>query len=453
MRPRTTSRRAVIATAGSALFAGCVGSLPSDGGSTGETTGTESTTTARVRDPSTGPRASDAAWTQPGKTAAHPGSNASITAPDDEPAETWQTELEGPLTTPTVVGDAVYITRGELTDEAPVARVEAYDLASGSRRWTTSLETRYAFSAPFDNFRPVYHRGTLYLATDESVTAVDARSGAVLWNTPVGTHVNDPPVVGDDGVYVCGVIDGVVVALDHDGTVRWRYPESETTTEGRHRGGIRGIRQPALADGTLYASFSGSARLVALDAATGDEQWRHDPERDRPVGSEAVVATADELVRASHGGVEVFDRDGTLRWSYDGIEEAVIRPAVAHGAVFVAGLEGLVLGLDAGEGTERWRTQLAPDEFVQGTIPVVTDGALHALRTTPAEKTVAVHALDPETGEDRWTLARSGTRGRGPVPARGRYVLATQTTPLEQRRNKTVSEGLDTSSSLWAFSP
>ncbi|NHN61217.1 MULTISPECIES: PQQ-binding-like beta-propeller repeat protein [Halorussus] len=453
MCPRKPSRRAVIATAGSALFAGCVGSLPGSGGTTTETPRTDPTTATEAREPSTGPRAADADWAQPGRTAAHPGYNATIDAPDEEPPEDWRTELDGPLTTPTVVGDAVYLTRGELTDEAPVATVEAYGLASGSRRWSTPLETRYAFSAPFDNFRTVYHRGTLYLATDRSVTAVDARSGAVLWTTGVGTHVNDPPVVGDDGVYVCGVVDGVVVALDHDGAVRWRYPEPETTTERGHRGGIRGIRQPALADGTLYASFSGAGRLVALDAATGEERWRHDPESDHPAATGAVVATADELVRASFRGVEAFDRDGTLRWRHGGLEEAVIRPAVGHGTVFVAGLEGQFVALDVEDGTERWRTSLAPDEFVQGTIPSVTDGAVHALRTTPAEKTVAVHALDPETGDELWALTRTGTRGRGPVPARDRYVLATQTTPLEQRRNKTVSEGLDTVSSLWTFSP
>ncbi|MFC4549910.1 MULTISPECIES: PQQ-binding-like beta-propeller repeat protein [Halorussus] len=453
MCPRTPSRRAVIATAGSALFAGCVGSLPGGRTTATETARRSETTAARPRDPASGPRASESSWAQPGRTAGHAGYNRTMDAPAAEPSEEWRKRLEGPLTTPTVVADTVYVTRGDLTDGAPVATVEAYDLASGSRRWSTSLETTYEFSAPFDNLRPVYHRGTLYLATGESATAVDARSGAVLWNTAVETSVNDPPIVGDHGVYVCGVVDGVIVALDHDGTERWRYPEQKATTERSVDLGSGGISQPALADGTLYASFSGAGRLVALDAASGEEQWRHEPDDGAGVSSGVVVATADELVRASFGGVEVFERDGTHRWQYGSIDEAVIRPAVAHGTVFVAGLEGRVLALDLADGTETWRTRLAPRKFVQGTIPVVANGAVHALRTTPSEQTVAVHALDWESGDEKWTLTRTGTRGRGPVPAEDRYVLATQTTPREQREEKTVSEGLDTESSLRAFSP
>lgn len=160
---------------------------------------------------------------------------------------------------PTVVGDTVYVSG---------RRVFALDAATGAVQWASD-----------DLSGPV--RGTAATPDGVFVTAggveaatayrLDPDSGRQQWATPVGSGVPAHPVVGDL-VFAAGG-DGRLRALDRsDGSVRWSEPLGGT-----------GAAPPALAEGTVYAAAATGNVLIALDALDGTVRW------ERGFGGEATT--------------------------------------------------------------------------------------------------------------------------------------------------------------------
>lgn len=403
----------------------------------------------------TGEPAAEASWPQLGKTASHGGANPSVTGFGKRPSKAWSLELDGPVTTPTVVGDTVYVTRGVPGDDGPVATLEAYALGDGSRAWATPLmvdgsPVTFHFSAPNSNLRPIYYRGRLHVSLGDRVVAVDTTSGNQAWVSKQYDSVSftDPPTVGTRGVYAGG--HEALVALDHEGSERWAWPalptESDemgdpTTGPGSVRIAAVGEDQIAVAAGTVVA---------ALEPADGTAIWETDTER--PRSGTAVVADG-TLVRAGFEGVEARGTDGDRLWRSPWPGRATIRPAVSAGTVFVAGLEGTVAAYALDSGEKTWERSLPFAEWAQGTVPVVSDGVLHLVRVSYEARTARIHAMDPATGESLWRLEADATRARGPVPASGRLVFTTERTPESQRETSTVSAGQDTTTTVWAYEP
>ncbi|MFD1525580.1 outer membrane protein assembly factor BamB family protein, partial [Halolamina salina] len=165
------------------------------------------------------------------------------------------------------------------------------------------------------------------------------------WRQPFGDPEEAPatpypPAVDEERVYVTvtSESDRGVYALDRrDGEILWSVP------------GLRAFRAPARSGSLLLVPVK--SELVALDAATGERQWRTATRDDRPAfpppaGLGARLALSDgETV---HG----IDRDtGEKQWSTD--LDSPDRPAVVGDSVLV-GADGVV-ALDLADGSERWR--------------------------------------------------------------------------------------------------
>jgi len=212
---------------------------------------------------------------------------------------------------------------------------------------------------------PVVVDGTVFAPTasttdhadaPEALYAVDADSGDVRWryvpaeDAALDARPGDPwtfPPAYADGVVYLGVLDHGVVALDaRDGTVRWRKQ-------------IRVYGPPTLADGRVYASIESPSdersHVVALDAASGKEDWR----------------TTDD---GSRLGRRIAAADGRV-YHRENLETLVAR--------------------DAGTGEQVWRYAGA-DNVYAGT-PAVTDDAIYVC--VHDDDSTGVAALDPSTGE------------------------------------------------------
>jgi outer membrane protein assembly factor BamB len=360
--------------------------------------------------------------------------------------EQWSTELEslGALTTvPIVVDGVVYV--GGASGE-----VAALEAASGDRIW--SSEGTGFNIGPFG----VAVDDTQVYAPDGStgVLALDRDTGERRWATDVTatdtTGIDIQPVVAGDlvlvssvpislnGIYTGGD-RGVVTALDRaSGEVVWEFD----TVEGDDLWGNAAVNSgggawysPAVDvdRGLVYvgtanpAPFPGTAdhpngtsrpgdnlytdSVVALDLATGALKWFHQ------------VTPHD-----------IFDRDQ--------VHTQLVTLEDGSDVVVSSGKSGVVVGLDPGDGTVRWETEVGrhenddlldlegPTTVAPGTYggvltpPAWSDGVMYLpVVNAPVELTPdatayfgadvstgdgEVAAVDAATGEVLWTSTLPG---------------------------------------------
>jgi quinohemoprotein ethanol dehydrogenase len=131
---------------------------------------------------------------------------------------------------------------------------------------------------------PIVRDGIMYVSTgNDDVFALDARTGALIWENKSGINQNINTVccgwsnrgvaIGEGKVFL-GHLDGNFVALDiKTGKTLWK------TQVGRWQDGYTIVSAPLYHNGVVYTGISGGDRstrgfLAALDAKTGQEKWR-----------------------------------------------------------------------------------------------------------------------------------------------------------------------------------
>ncbi|WP_191965917.1 MULTISPECIES: Ig-like domain-containing protein [Haloferax] len=218
--------------------------------------------------------------------------------------EIWnETNFETDATV--VSGGTLYTTRG--------AYLYAYDVQTGSQRWSTDIndDVSIGLSAAGET---VYATGQVN-NRDYAIYALNASDGTRRWNFEMEGPVSMSPVVSNGSVYVGSgsptydpkfyrlnatdghiewVIDinaqptgaavsegSVYVSSGHTirafdertGTQTWLHRLSGSLEYGIAHSEMRAL-SPTVADGVVYAA-SERGHLVALDNATGAEQWTY----------------------------------------------------------------------------------------------------------------------------------------------------------------------------------
>jgi outer membrane protein assembly factor BamB len=175
-------------------------------------------------------------------------------------------------------------------------------------------------------FPPAYARGVVYLSVlDYGVVALNGKSGHVLWMNQLAAY--GPPVIADGHVYVSAESDdgkeAFVVALDAEtGDEQWRV-------SGR---GTRLGRRLGVVGGRVY--FGENLRnFVALDAATGDELWRQNypagVERSTPAVTDEAIYVGAKKGRSKYG-IAVLDPKSGEEIAFGGVgNEMSVRSSVA----------------------------------------------------------------------------------------------------------------------------
>jgi outer membrane protein assembly factor BamB len=262
------------------------------------------------------------------------------------------------------------------------------------------FRTKWVFDAKqLLEFPPVIAYGRLYFSNIQGdFTALEAKTGKVVWRRALGYKAAASPAVGNSVVYMPlmskagtdpGPATGAVVALDAEtGNVRWRFSAGAVESS------------PLLLDGVLYfGTFD--HRLYALDATTGRKLWSlatGDAVKGGPAYWHGAVFTG-----SYDGKVYAVDaRNGKQRWSSGsrgglrGSGNFYATPAVAYGRVFVGNTDGAVYAYGAESGRLLWSKR--------------TGGYVYSSAAV-AERTVYVgsyddhlYALDAATGDVKWSF-------------------------------------------------
>ena len=264
--------------------------------------------------------------------------------------------------------------------------------------WTTTAGGGVSFASP------VIADGRVFLPVETGhLVALDLTTGAELWRFQGSQAMRGAPAVAGDKVYVGGGVDGGIYALDvATGQPHWTVPTPGQRTIYTNPVAVDGViyantgftadgddslyaidadtgavlwsvdlgprvfAGPAVADGLVVISSAGQRRLIALDAATGDEVWSLTRQQDEFIAGASVA-------------------DGTVYTTTSVPPEG-----------FAPGSQGSLLAVDLATGELRWEVRLHGDG--QGTTPAVYGDLVIAGSHAPG--TVAAYRRD--TGAPAW---------------------------------------------------
>ncbi len=252
----------------------------------------------------------------------------------------------------------------------------------------------------------------------------------VEWRVPLGSGYGGLTVAGESLYVMHSSGDSDVLSAFEiaSGDLVWRYRIGDTY-EG-HDGSDDGpMSTPVITDGQVFG-LGPWGHLFALDAATGDEQWRIELDGESqsraPIwGYATAPVTSGDVVIVLTGGpdgraVTAFDRKaGTVRWSTGDGGIGYQSPVVAK----VGGREQLIVlanehvfGLDLGDGSELWRHGLGEVEGEGSGQPVVVSDGRFLLPLY--EESVLIE------------VERSGRRYAVEELWRSRYIKRTHAIPV-----------------------
>lgn len=232
----------------------------------------------------------------------------------------------------------------------------ALDPSSGSQLW------RFATWFPIDRSSPAIahvldRKGTLCDPTDDTTRdyvyigctdgmfyAVDAATGAKVWEYRTGGAIYGSPTVGGTGlVYVASHDRKLYAFRTTTGEKIWEFAANDVIWS-----------TPAIGvDGTVYITSS-DRNLYALDGATGVRKWNWTADSELQ-GSPSVTAEGLVYCNGRNGQIYCVKDQGTRgdpRWSFWGGGGASGMVGIAGGVVFTGSSD--LYALEANYGTQIW---------------------------------------------------------------------------------------------------
>ncbi|WP_300973771.1 PQQ-binding-like beta-propeller repeat protein [Sphingomonas sp. LHG3406-1] len=324
-------------------------------------------------------------WTQPGgtpsKSAGHPALGASV-------ARAWSVSIGQGSRVDSRLASAPVVSGGTVYTIDTTATVRAFDAATGGQRWSAQFGTERGNNASLFGGGVAAEGDRVYATNGLGfVTALNAATGAAIWQVRPGGPLRGAPTVVGDTLYVMSQDNQLYSLKTADGATNW------SATAAVEIAGVYGTGAPAFAQGTVVAGFS-SGELNAYRYENGRVVWQ------------------DALARTS------------ISTSVATLSDIDASPVIDNGQVFALGQGGRMVALDLISGQRIWELNLAgiSTPWVAGDwLFAVTDDA-------------KVMAISRTNGKIRWINQlpafenQKAKRGPisyvGPVLAGGRLILA-----------------------------
>jgi outer membrane protein assembly factor BamB len=256
---------------------------------------------------------------------------------------------------PAVIGDSVYVA----SDTGLLYRL---DKLTGVERWRVTVDAgsparipaseensrwdRYGSSVVADS------RRLYYASRDGRLYAIDIATGSEAWHVAADDLMTATPAIYRDSILFADFAGKVRAVNANDGKLRWTY-EAKLPVAG----------DLVVADDRVLVG-SRTYELIALDAATGREQWKHyywfSWIESPPVVRDGVVYTG------SSDATQVFAidlADGRLRWktpvpgwawSRTAVSDDLVVTGTAGVGEYPGARSGSLVALDRRTGALRW---------------------------------------------------------------------------------------------------
>ncbi|MGF1549754.1 MAG: PQQ-binding-like beta-propeller repeat protein [Sphingomonadaceae bacterium] len=303
------------------------------------------------------PPEANSSWPQPGGGAANSPGHLYL---GQEIGQAWAASIGEGASKRARLAAGPVVADGKVFTIDTQARVRAFDAASGAMLWETQV------GSEGENERALFGGGVAHadgriFATNGvgHVAALDAATGGQYWKVRPGGPLRGAPTIANNNVYVISQ-DNQLFALDPaNGETRWNGLGALEIT------GVFGSASPAAAQGTVVAGFS-SGELTAYRYENGRTVWQ---EVLSPTSISTSVASlsdidADPVIDAGRvyaigqGGrmVALELISGQRLWELN--IAGISTPAVAGDWLFVVTDEAKLLAIARETGRIRWVTQL-----------------------------------------------------------------------------------------------
>ena len=264
-----------------------------------------------------------------------------------------------------------------------------------------------------------------------------------VWSYQTGARVFASPVVGGDGTVYVGSLDGQFVALNRDGSLKWRYAAGQK------------IYPSALVVGSSVIFGTHRKELVSL-SLEGQPRWKL-PLQD--VVDASATLGPDGRVYVVANGAYAVDLLGRLHWHKPTADHVRTSPVIHPARLVIVGTtQGTLIALRP-DGSVAWEVPLGG--AIEGAASVDDEGRIHVgtgvgevvqleqdgrvswrfktgdeVRATPAvarDGTIVVGSYDGQVyaiapnGRLRWKVGTGGrVRASARIDADGRIYVGSQ---------------------------
>ena len=204
----------------------------------------------------------------------------------------WQIQLAGSFSAPMIDAPGTFYVG------ASIYGVFAVDMVAQKQAWHFTVPSGGGLDAP------ALGRGKLYFVdlAASQLFALDAATGAQIFDVAIAGTAQGSPVLGSDGIYVATQAAGIAAFDPETGALRWQAP---ATTEAT-------VQPALLANGDLVSSTASGAAFV-LAHASGEMRDQFDLGA-TPTSSPRVDAADVAYFATSSGEIAVKPRTGDVVW-------------------------------------------------------------------------------------------------------------------------------------------
>jgi len=307
----------------------------------------------------------------------------------------WEHRLERGFfdASPIIVGNSVFIASSH-------AGMQAFDLQTGTPKWTYKPERDIAASA-------AYFEGLIFVGDiSGTLHALDADTGEKKWTFDTrGTIDNSPNIDVPTKRVIVGSQHGTLFALEAaTGQLVWEYETGDQircfpSISGRH---------------CFVAGCDSYLHVINLDTGTGV----HRIPLDSPTGATPLVS-GDFAFVGTEGNefLGINWKEEKILWRFEMRGGARAPAAYRDGTIIIGGMNRIVYALNAKTGEERWsfttRGRIEGGAVIVGnTVYVPSNDA-------------SLYVLDFQTGRLIESIELTGRLSASPAVVPNRIVIAT----------------------------
>lgn len=380
----------------------------------------------------------DADWAQASANARHNPGSAVLPA---RLSQAWRTSIGAAATYRRSLHAQPVIANGLVFTMDANGFVDAIRLANGQHVWRQKMRPKHDTSFAFGGGL-AYADGALYVATGfAELRMLDPGTGTARWTKKLAQPARSAPTIGGGLIYIV-LLDNTLTALDaKSGAFRWRFPTGSSSNS------MFGAGAPAYDQGIVVAGF-GTGMVAGINATTGSAVWEQSLaagyDTANPLNISSIVANpviGDNLavVTGVAGSTVAFDlRTGRRIWgkSAGGGET----PAIAGDWLFLLTDQQRLAAIHMPDGEVSWVTDLPAYRNPKKDYgPIAWHGPILAgngLILTGSDRRMIV--VDARTGAlltppDR-ALMLSGVSDSAPIVAGGTLLALTRNAVLTAYR-------------------